>query len=150
MNKFDIVFRGYNKTQVNEWIDQVINRYDILLDRSKTTENENQKLREKLVHFNKIEDTLNRAILTAENASDQIKKMARAEAESLINEARKNANRIINDALLKADRAQEKADVLNRNVNIYKRKLRTTIESHLDIIDEIDRLEFRSEDTQSY
>ena len=31
--------------------------------------------------------------------------MARKEAESLINDARRNANRIINDALIKAEKA---------------------------------------------
>ncbi len=146
MKKFDTVFRGYNKEQVHECIDKIINSYEELLSKSKTTEAENQKLREKVIHYNKIEDTLNRAIFTAESASDQIKKLARKEAESLIDEARRNSNRIINDALMKAERIQANADLLNRNVNVFKRRLKTIIENQLEVIDEIDKLDLKSFD----
>lgn len=146
MKKFDTVFRGYDKSQVHECIDNIIKSYEELLAKSKATEDENQKLREKLIHYNKIEDTLNRAIFTAESASDQIKKLARKEAESLIDEARRNSNRIVNDALIKAEKVQAGADLLNRNLRIFKKRLRTIVESQLEVIEEIDRLDFKSYD----
>lgn len=146
MKKFDTVFRGYNKSQVHDCIDKIITSYEELLTKSKITEDENQKLREKVIHYSKIEDTLNRAIFTAESASDQIKKLARREAESLIDEARRNSNRIINDALMKAERVQANADLLNRNVNVFKRRLKTIIENQLEVIDEIDKLDLKSFD----
>ncbi len=146
MKKFDTVFRGYDKNQVHECIDRIINSYEDLLTKSKMTDDENQKLREKVIHYSKIEDTLNRAIFTAESASDQIKKLARKEAESLIDEARRNSNRIINDALMKAEKVQANADLLNRNVNVFKRRLKTIIENQLEVIEEIDRLDLRSID----
>lgn len=144
MKKFDTVFRGYDKKQVHECIDKIISSYEDLLTKSKITDEENQKLREKVVHYSKIEDTLNRAIFTAESASDQIKKLARKEAESLIDEARRNSNRIINDALIKAEKVQSSADLLNRNLNVFKRRLKTIIENQLEVIDEIDKLDLRS------
>lgn len=146
MKKFDTVFRGYDKNQVHECIDKIISSYEDLLTKSKITDDENQKLREKVIHYSKIEDTLNRAIFTAESASDQIKKLARKEAESLIDEARRNSNRIINDALIKAEKVQANADLLNRNVNVFKKRLKTIIENQLEVIEEIDRLDLRSID----
>ena len=146
MKKFDTVFRGYDKSQVQECIDNIIKNYEELLSKSKFTEEENQKLREKIVHYNKIEDTLNRAIFTAESASDQIKKLARKEAESLIDEARRNSNRIVNDALIKAEKVQASADLLNRNLHVFKKRLRNIVESQLEVIDEIDKLDFKSYD----
>lgn len=146
MKKFDTVFRGYDKSQVQECIDNIIKNYEELLIKSRSTEEENQKLREKLIHYNKIEDTLNRAIFTAESASDQIKKLARKEAESLIDEARRNSNRIVNDALLKAEKVQSSADLLNRNLSVFKKRIRNIVESQLEVIDEIDKLDFKSYD----
>ena len=89
---------------------------------------------------------MNRAIYTAEAAGDQIKSSARREAESLITEARHNASRIVNDALLKAEKAQNHAEQLRRNTNILKRRLRQIIENQLEVINEIDNVDFEKVD----
>ena len=146
MRKFDTVFRGYDKYQVQKFLDEVINNYEALLQKSKKTEEENKKLVEQIAYYQRIEDTMNRAIYTAEAAGDQIKSSARKEAESLITEARHNASRIINDALLKAEKAQNHADQLRRNTNILKRRLRQIIENQLEVINEIDNVDFERVD----
>ena len=146
MKKFNTVFRGYDKAQVQEFLDDVIKNYEALLTKSKQTEEENKKLVEQIAYYQRIEDTMNRAIYTAEAAGDQIKSSARREAESLITEARHNASRIINDALLKAERAQNHADQLKRNTNILKRRLRQIIENQLEVINEIDQVDFERVD----
>ena len=142
MKKFDTVFRGYDKVQVQKFLDDVIKNYELLLEKSKKTEDDNKKLVDQIAYYQKIEDTLNHAIFTAESAGDQIKSSARKEAESLVSEARHNASRIINDALLKAEKAQNHADMLKRNTNVLKRRLKQIIESQLDVIEEIDNVDF--------
>ena len=132
MKKFETVFRGYDKAQVQMFLDEVIKNYEILLEKSKRTEAENLKLKTENEYYKKIEDTMNRAIYNAENMGDQIKTSARKEAETLMLEARHNANRIINDALLKAEKAQNHADQLKRNTSILKRRLRQIIENQLE------------------
>ena len=146
MKKFDTVFRGYDKYQVQKFLDEVISNYETLLNKSKKTEEDNKKLLEQIAYYQRIEDTMNRAIYTAEAAADQIKSAARKEAESLVVEARHNASRIINDALLKAEKAQNHADQLKRNTNILKRRLRQIIETQLDVINEIDNLDLERVD----
>ena len=102
MKKFDTVLRGYDKQQVQAFLDDVIKNYELLLEKSKKTEEQNKRLVDQIEYYKKIEDTMNRAIYNAESVGDQIKSSARKEAEVLVTEARHNANRIINDALLKA------------------------------------------------
>ena len=148
MEKFDTVFRGYDKNQVQTFLDEVIGNYEGLLAKSRNTEEENKKLKEQLIYYQRIEDTMNRAIYTAEAAGDQIKATARKEADSLVQEARHNASRIINDALLKAEKAQNHADQLKRNTNILKRRLRQIIENQLEVINEIDQVDFERVDNR--
>ena len=123
MEKFNTVFRGYDKNEVHKCLDEIIKSYEGLLNKSKKTEADNKLLLEKLSYYEKKEETLNRALFVAENASDEIKSSARRECESMINEARRNASRIINDALIKAEKAQDQADQLKRNTNILKRRI---------------------------
>ena len=147
MRKFDTVFHGYDKNQVHKCIDDIINNYEVLLNKSKKTEEQNRLLREKIQYYERIEDSMNRAIFTAETAGDQIKSSARKEADALITEARHNA-RIINDALLKAEKAQNHADQLKRNTNVLKRRLRQIIENQLEVIEEIDNVDFSDIDNK--
>jgi cell division initiation protein len=146
MKEFDTVMRGYDKKQVLKCIDEIIRSYEALLAKSKATEAENKKLFEKIKKYEEIEETLNKALFTAQSASDQIKNSARTEAESIINDAKRNASRIVNDALAKAEKAEFEADTLIRNIQIYKRRVRGIIESQLDVIDEIDKIDLKRYD----
>ncbi len=141
MEKFNTVFRGYDKNQVNKVLDEVIKNYELLLNKSKITETDNLKLKEKLEHYEKLESTLNKAIFTAEEACEKIKTMARQESDTMLQEARRNSNRIINDALMKAEKAEDDIETLKRNVRFFKKRLRAIIESQLQVIDEIDDID---------
>lgn len=142
MNNFDTVFRGYDKEQVKKYLDVVIKEYERLLNEKKDVDRKVVDLESKLSYYSNLEDKFTRAIITAENAGDEIKKVARNEAETLINDAKRNANRIINDALIKAEKASDEADRLKRNTTILKKRLKAIIESQLEVIEEMDRLNF--------
>lgn len=148
MRKFDTVFRGYDKEQVHRALDDIIKKYEELLAKSVKTEENNKKLVERIAHYQKIEETMNRAIYTAESAGDQIKSMARREAEVMVNDAKRNASRIINDALIKAEKIQAHADQLRRNTMILKRRLKQIIETQLEVVEEMDKVDFDSVDSK--
>jgi len=144
MNGFNTVFRGYDKEEVKKYLDKVIKEYKRLLNEKKIVDEKVNDLSKQLEKYEQLESTLNRALFSAENASDEIKRVARLEAEGLINEAKRNANRIINDALIKAEKANDDADRLKRNVTLLKKRLRAIIEGQLEVIEEMDRLDFKN------
>ena len=45
MKKFNTVFRGYDKNEVNSTIDEIVNNYETLLNKCKAMEAENEKLK---------------------------------------------------------------------------------------------------------
>ena len=145
MNNFSTVFRGYDKEEVKSYLDKVIYEYERLLSAKKASDQEVLKLRQELQKYEKLETTLNRALFSAENSAEDIRRVARNEAESYINEAKRNANRIINDALMKAEKANNDAERLKRNVDTLKKRLRQIIESQLEVIEEMDRIDIKDE-----
>ena len=56
--------------------------------------------------------------------------------------SKKNANRIINEALLRAEKTEDEAATLKRNINIYKRRLKAIIEQQLDMVNDIEKVDF--------
>ncbi len=158
MEKFTRVMRGYDPDEVNNFLDQVIKRVEKMIadidKKNKLIESKNEEIKklqaqiedtsvikEKLEQYERMENTLNRAIMMAQKTSDQLKISAHRESEIIIDDAKKNASRIVNDALIKAEKIENDAEATKRNINVLKRRLKSIIESQLEIIDDIDKLD---------
>lgn len=141
MDKFSTGLAGYKKEEVNKFVNDVVKQVELMLADLKTKDIEIQELKNNLVHYKNMENTFNRAIIVAEEASSQIKRIARDESTGIIDDAKKNASRIVNDALMQAEKTQMETAQLRRNIVAFKRRLRTIIESQLDLVDDIDHLD---------
>ena len=158
MEKFTRVMRGYDPDEVNNFLDQVIRRVEkmiadidaknkLIVDKNdeirrlKSKIDETSALKEKLEQYERMESTLNRAILMAQKTSDQLKVAAHRESEIILDDAKKNASRIVNEALIKAEKIENDADMMKRNINVLKKRLKNIVESQLEIIDDIDKLD---------
>lgn len=158
MEKFTRVMRGYDPDEVNNFLDQVIKRVEkmiadidaknkLIVDQNdeirklKSKLEETNALKEKLEQYERMENTLNRAILMAQKTSDQLKVAAHHESEIILDDAKKNASRIVNEALIRAEKIENDAEMMKRNINVLKRRLKNIIESQLEIIDDIDKLD---------
>ncbi len=137
MKKFSNSFNGYNKEEVNSFVATVAKEYESMLNKLKAQDLEIEKLNSNLEKYQNLEDTLNKTILVAEDASTQIKRMARDESKGIIDEAKKNASRIINDALVKAQKYETDAEELRKRVVSFKKKYKQAMESEIEAIEEI-------------
>ena len=88
-----------------------------------------------------MEETLKRTIMMAERTTEQVKLNAYQERDVIVGDAKKNANRIINEALMRSENIQREADSLRRNVVVFKKRLRDVIETQLEVIDDIEKIE---------
>lgn len=141
MDKFSYEANGYNRNEVNKFIDDVIKQTGAIVSRCKEQKEKIEQLSKELEHYRSLEDTLKRAIIKAEETSDDIKRVAREEASLIVSDAKNNASRIVNEALLKSDRIENNAQILEKNIKIFKRKLKIIMEQQMAVVDEIEVLE---------
>lgn len=137
MRKFNTSLNGYNKLEVNNFVNEVTSEYENMLSKLKTQDEELARLKQDLEKYQNMESTLNRAIMVAEDASNQIKRVARDEPKGVLEDAKRNASRIVNDALLKADKVEQDAELLKRRVVIFKKRLRSVVDEQIEFIDSI-------------
>ena len=104
MKKFSVSLKGYNINEVNAFVNDVTKEYESMLNNLKNRDEQIKLLKEELIKYQNMENTLNKALLVAEDASNQIKKVASEESKRVIEEARRNASRIVNAALIKAEK----------------------------------------------
>lgn len=143
MDKFTITEKGYSINEVNKFIENVISQTESMLEKMKTQQREVEQLKHEIENYKRIESDLKSALFRAEQSSNEIKKMAYDEKNTIIEDARRNASRIINDALLRAEKIELKTDTLERNMRIFKKKLKLVVEQQLSVIDEIEELELK-------
>jgi cell division initiation protein len=141
MKKFSKEFNGYNKEEVNAFLTETIGQTEKILSKLERQQSEISSLKAQIVHYQDIERSLNLALNNAHEVGEDIRKMAKNEARSIVDEAHRNANRIVNDALIRSEKIELKTENAERNLRILKKKLRNIIEQQLDIVSEIETLE---------
>ncbi|KSU62444.1 septum formation initiator [[Bacillus] enclensis] len=140
--EFSRGFRGYDEDEVNEFLDQIIKDYEILIREKKETEERLNALNERLGHFTTIEETLNKSIVIAQEAGEEVKRNATKEAKLIIKEAEKNADRIVNESLSKARKIAIEIEELKKQSKVFRTRFKMLIEAQLDLLgtDDWDKL----------
>ena len=124
MDKFHYEANGYNRSEVNAFIERVIRETEGIINKCQEQKDEIKDLKDKLESYKILEDSINKSIVNAEKTSDNIKRLAREEANVIVSDAKNNASRIVNDALIRSERIEQQADVLERNIKIFRRNRR--------------------------
>lgn len=141
MERFSYEVNGYNRDEVNKFVENVIAQTEEFVSKYKIQQKKIESLNQELEHYRKIESSLKDAIIRAEDTSNHIKKMAREEADIIITDAKHNASRIVNESLLKAEKIEMKCEYIENNMKIFKRKLKLIMEQQMAVVEEIEVLE---------
>lgn len=143
MKKFSKELGGYNKEEVNDFLNEVILQTEKLLKRLEYQQKEINSLKQEIIHYKKIEKSLDLALANAEEVGNHIRKMASDESNMIIDEAKRNASKIVNDALIRSEKIELKTQQAERNLRVFKNKLRSIIQTQLDVVEEIETLDIQ-------
>lgn len=144
-----------NDNDVFKYLDEIMNRLskieseNVLKDRRlydydvalRKLQQDNMRLLNQVNYYKQIEASLNNSMAMVKNVGEQIKNTAYKEREAIIDNAKAMASRILNEALIKSERINTEADRTQRNLYIYKNKVRSLIECQLDVIDDIEKID---------
>lgn len=132
--EFTSKFRGYDEDEVNEFLEQIMKDFENLLEENKTLKNSLKQSTEQVTHFNSIEQTLQKSILVAQEAAEDVRRNSMKESKLIIKEAEKNADRIVNEALTRARRISVEIEDLKKQSKVFRTRFKMLIEAQLDLI----------------
>ena len=133
--EFSKGFRGYQEDEVNEFLDQIIKDYEIILKEKKELEERLKQTDERVGHFTTIETTLQKSIVVAQEAAEEVRRNSQKEAKLIVREAEKNADRIVNESLIKARRIAMEIEELKKQSKVFRNRFKMIVEAQLDLID---------------
>ena len=141
MKRFTIVENGYDVNEVHRFIDIVISKLEKLSAENTSYVNQIEELNLKLKEIKPNEDRLEKAILAVQDTADRIKEISKEEARIIVEEAKNNANTIIHEALIRAEKIEHDNMILEKNIKIYKERVKSLLEAQLRIAEDLDKIE---------
>jgi cell division initiation protein len=139
---FNTQMRGYSKHEIEEFLDIIVRDYDEFAQKIKEQDRELKSLRERVRYFDDMKDSLNKSIVVAQDAADNLRVQAQSESNSIIAEAsqkgqliieaaKKEAGTILNQASDDARRLVRDTDDLKRKMRLYHQRMTSIIEAQL-------------------
>ena len=96
--QFDKAMMGYNKDDVESFLDCIAECYEDLYNQAKTNEREIESLTEKLETYKNIEESINQSLIVAQQTAETVQKNAQERADLIIKEAEIRAKEITENA----------------------------------------------------
>ena len=132
--EFSRGFRGYDEDEVNEFLEQIMKDYENVLEENKSLKSSLKETNDRVSHFNSIEETLQKSILIAQEAAEDVRRNSKQESKLIIKEAEKNADRIVNEALSRARKIAMEIEDLKKQSKVFRNRFRMLVEAQLDMI----------------
>lgn len=141
MKKFSYEESGYNKEEVNNFIDEVINNTEYAINTCKEQRKEIEDLKKEIMYYRKIIDKVENN--SSNEEASKIRKKALLDAEDIITSAKNNASMIVNDALIKAYELNSRNEILEKKYHLFKKKLEVLTTEYKAVLDELNSLEYK-------
>ena len=110
---FQTKMRGYEKDEVDDFLDLVVRDYEDAVQKNRELEKALRHAEEKLEYFNELKDALNQSIIVAQDTADKVKTSASKESEVIVTSAQNKADELVAKAEKRAyaltTAAEEKA-----------------------------------------
>ena len=133
------MMNGYNVEEVDDFLD------DLTVDYSKNYKEitelraKVEELNKSLEHYKTIETTLQNTLVMAQTTAEDIKNVAKQQADQIINEAKgsakKQADELENEIVLK----RKELDDVKKQFDIYKAKMESLLISQIELLKDINK-----------
>ncbi len=118
--QFDKAMMGYNKEDVDSFLDCITECYEALYNQAKDSERQIEALNEKLEFYKNIEDAMNQSLIAAQQTAETLQKSAEEKADLIVREAELKAKEITENANKSIAEAQSALAKMQHTMDIYK------------------------------
>lgn len=142
---FSRSLRGYDPTEVDEFLDALAESLHQYSESLRKTEQEKHLIEDQLKEYSNLKDSLQEALLMAQKSADDKIKAAREQGEAIIAEARARSEQL----LFETDKEREKIRREIHELKTSRSELKTSMRSFLVHFEEILSQNFSEESTGS-
>ena len=133
------IMNGYNVEEVDDFLD------DLTVDYSKNYKEITElkakvdELNKSLEHYKTIEETLQNTLIMAQTTAEDVKNVAKQQADQIVNEAKGSAKKQVEELENEIVLKQKELDDVKKQFDIYKAKMESLLISQLELLKDVNK-----------
>jgi cell division initiation protein len=135
--KFGISFRGYDRDEVDAFLDLIAKDMEDLLRENSFLKDEIEKLNAEVARLREMEETIKDTIISAQKMAETFKENARKESENIIDAARLQAEKICFEATKEVAETKAELQKLQSKLIELKEVVKGIFEGFIENIDRV-------------
>lgn len=131
------MMNGYNVAEVDDFLDELTADYEKLYKENADLKEKLDAANNNLTQYKSIEATLQNTLVMAQSTAENVKNVAKQQADQLIKEAEADAKRTVMELEQEILMKQKELENTKKQFDIYKAKMESLLISQLELLKEI-------------
>ena len=133
------MMNGYSVEEVDDFLDDLTLDYIKIYKESTELKAKVKELTKSLEQYKNIEQTLQSTLLMAQTTAEDVKKVAKQQAEQIINEAKETSKQQAIELDNEITAKKKELDDVKKQFDIYKAKMESLLISQLELLKDINK-----------
>ncbi|MDO5557187.1 MAG: DivIVA domain-containing protein [Clostridia bacterium] len=133
------MMNGYNVEEVDDFLDELTIEYERVYKENSELKIRSEEMEASITHYKNIEDTLQNTLVMAQKTSEDLKNVAKQQAEQIVLEAegsaKKHAENLSQEILMKKRELED----MQKQFDVYKAKMESLLISQLELIKDMNK-----------
>lgn len=134
--EFKQVLKGYDRKEVDIFLDEVIEELEDLMSKNQKLKEEKEILLNQLAHYKKKENELNDTLLKAQESAEKLVARAKADYEAKMEKANSMLASANMDKYEQGRKLEEKYNLLKMRYLKYRDSIKNDLRRQLEILDQ--------------
>ena len=132
---------GYSVEEVDDFLDELTKDYGKAYKESTEAKKTIDELTQSLAHYKNIEETIQSTLVMAQSTAEDVKNVARQQAEQIVKDAKGNAQKEADGLVQEINMKKKELDDLKKQFDVYKAKMEALLISQLELLKDINKEE---------
>ena len=128
------MMNGYSVEEVDDVLDQLTVDYEKMYKESSENKRKIDELEKSIEHYKTIEGTLQNTLIMAQSAADEVKTLAKQQADQIVKDAEGSARKSLDELNQTIAVRKKELEDMEKQFDIYKAKMESLLISQLELI----------------
>ena len=130
---------GYSVDEVDDFLDDLTVEYEKMFKENAEYKSQVTRLKEDMEHYKAIESTLQNTLVMAQTTAEDVKNVARQQADQIIAEAKLSAEKEVDNLENEISLKRKELEDIQREFDIYKAKMESLLISQLELLKDVNK-----------
>ena len=131
--------KGYSVEEVDDFLDELTIDYEKIYKQVGEATKKASDMEEELKKYKNIENTLQNTLVMAQTTADEIKELAKQQADQIVKEAQGTAKQEVIEIEQSIVTKRKELEDLEKQIDVYKAKMESLLISQLELLKDMNK-----------